>query len=378
MTISTLPRTIDGIAQQRPISVLLLEDEVYYGKLVQRTLRTAEPKFELMWATTLAMALDMMTERNFDVIVSDLELPDARRLMAVNAMRELDAGIPIVVLTAHNEADLGLQAIREGADDFIIKERVSADSLVRTVSYAVERKRCEDSRLRAEAINDFMGMLAHDLRSPLIGTWRVLEFLDSPDVTDERRAEMLTHLRNANRQMLDLVSELVDVYRYELTPTAQNLQPTDLLASIRSVISALTPAALARRQRFELDTMGNSKIVVWADKIALDRMLTNLLDNACKFSPEATTVKIHVSETDSSEVRIDVIDRGQGIAPEVRDSLFKRFWHGMPGKAYAATNGLGLYLCHKIAEAHKGKIWFESSDSGTTFSVTLWPTGDKI
>jgi DNA-binding NtrC family response regulator len=203
---SDVPQVVEA-----EISVLLLEDEVYYGKLIQRTLRTPDPRFKVTWVTNLAMALELITENSFDVVISDLELPDATQLDALIAIRASNAEVPIVILTAHSEASIGLQAIRSGADDFIIKERVSADSLVRSIRYAAERKKCEELRTRLNAIDNFTEILAHELRAPLIGSSRVLECLEDPKVSAQDKVELTHQLRESNKRLVNLVTQLIEV-----------------------------------------------------------------------------------------------------------------------------------------------------------------------
>lgn len=355
---------------EMPMSVLLLEDEVYYGKLIQRTLRTPTPQFKVTWVTTLAMALSAMKEENFSVVVTDLELPDASYLDALLAIRSADPEVPIVILTANSGVNVGLEAIRSGADDFIVKERVSADSLVRSIRYAVERKKCEDLRMRIEAIKDFTGMLAHDLRAPLIGASRVLECIEENSVAEEEKKMLLDHLRQSNKQLLNLVNELIDVYRVELAPPPVVLRPINLKPSLMMAMRAIAPDVQMKKLNIE-EHIPDSLPLIYADSASLERVMTNLLDNACKFSPPGSSIIIGAQAEEDGYVRIDIDDSGPGIAPEAQATLFKRFWYGTPGKAYSTNGGLGLYLCHKIVTSLGGTISFQSSGKGTTFSVRL-------
>ncbi len=85
------------------------------------------------------------------------------------------------------------------------------------------------------------------------------------------------------------------------------------------------------------------------------RVLTNLMDNAIKFTPAGGTVEVGVAMV-GDEVMFDVTDSGVGVPPEDLKRLFDRYWHGRSHKAYKASNGLGLYLCRQIVDAHKGRI----------------------
>jgi signal transduction histidine kinase len=372
MIMMPAPRDPEVAFRNEPvIAALLIEDDVYYGKLIQRTLRTPSPQFSVKWVTTLTEAMELLSIGTYDVVISDLELPDATGLEALHSVREMDAQIPIVILTAHNEASVGLEAIKSGADDFIIKERVSADSLVRSVRYAVERKKCEELTARIEAIKDFTGMLAHDLRAPLVGASRVFECLDDASVADDDKTELVRHLRESNNRLLNLVTQLIEVYRLEMAPPAVHVRAIPLVPSLECSIEAVS--ALLQVKHLEVQRDIDPVLPpVECDRVGLERVLTNLLDNACKFAPNGSTVTVRAKYLqETGAVRIDVTDRGNGVSLDARHMLFKRIWHASPGKAYSATGGLGLYLCDKIVTAYGGAIWFDSDAEHTTFTVAL-------
>lgn len=370
-TITAHQWSASAFTGENVITALLIEDDVYYGKLIQRTLRTPSPSFSVQWVQTLGEALGYIANTSFDVVISDLELPDAHGLEALHAVRGIESQVPIVILTAHSDAAMGLEAIRSGADDFIIKERVSADSLVRSVRYAVERKKVEELSARIEAIKDFAGMLAHDLRAPLVGASRVFECIDDKSVSAEDRAQLMRHLRESNGRLLNLVTQLIEIYRLEMAPPAVHVRTVPLTGSLDSSVDAVSAMVQLKRLELKREIQPDLPHLV-CDRVGLERLLTNLLDNACKFAATGSTVTVRAMYlADMKAVRIDVIDQGQGVSPEAQHSLFKRIWYGSPGKAYTSTGGLGLYLCHKIVTAHGGEIWYESNQEGTTFSVVL-------
>jgi signal transduction histidine kinase len=114
---------------------------------------------------------------------------------------------------------------------------------------------------------------------------------------------------------------------------------------------------------------------IYADPLRIEQVLTNLLDNAIKFSPQGGPVDVEVGSPDPGTARLAVRDRGIGIPPEHRGQLFERFYQAEAAGTYAAGMGLGLYISRQIVELHGGCITAEfPHDGGTRFVVTL-PTG---
>jgi len=131
--------------------VLLIEDDAGYARALERTLgRSAAPSFDLEWVDRLAVGLDRLECGVYDVVLLDLLLPDGAGLDTLARLRELERGVPIVVLTAMEDETSGIEAVRRGAQDYLFKSEVGGHSLVRALCYAIERVRAE-RRLAVQA-----------------------------------------------------------------------------------------------------------------------------------------------------------------------------------------------------------------------------------
>jgi signal transduction histidine kinase len=146
----------------------------------------------------------------------------------------------------------------------------------------------------------------------------------------------------------------------------------DLSQLVSTCVEELTPLAENLGRKIINKSEGDSQLVA-VDRTALRRVITNLLDNAIKFSNEGGTVEVKVSSDPRDEqVLLEVTDFGVGISDEDKKRLFERFWHGSGHKTYKGSTGLGLYLCRQIATAHGGMISCESEvGKMTKFTVTL-------
>jgi DNA-binding NarL/FixJ family response regulator len=124
--------------------VLLVEDNVVDAERVMRLLRSAAPEVDVIWEPSLLDASARLDEESVDVVLLDLGLPDAQRLSALDAVWMRAPGLPIVVVTGHDDDDLGLEAVQHGAQEFLVKGDLNERMLVRSLVHAVERRRFEE------------------------------------------------------------------------------------------------------------------------------------------------------------------------------------------------------------------------------------------
>jgi signal transduction histidine kinase len=183
---------------------------------------------------------------------------------------------------------------------------------------------------------------------------------------------MLRALKESNSGLLKLIADLIDVYRLEKDVNDLLVADCDLVRTITSCVSLVTPFANLRS--VEVTTQLPEKLVVRADRSRLERVVQNLLDNALKFAPDGGTVNVRLFSVDANTV-IEIEDNGPGILPEEQALLFKRFSQGTAGKRYTGGSGLGLYLCKQIVEAHGGTIECKSQPNRATIFRVCLPSG---
>jgi signal transduction histidine kinase len=220
---------------------------------------------------------------------------------------------------------------------------------------------------------DFVATLAHDLQTPVIASDRALtlllgklEGLVSPELIT-----WVSMLKKNNQNLLHMIETLLDVYHYEEGSRALYLDEVDLKLLATSCIEELLPLAQEQGLTIESDFEEGLPLVT-ADRTAIRRVITNLIDNSLKFTAPEGTITVRARNNGSKVVVFEVSDTGIGIKPEDKKHLFERFWHGTGHKSYKGSNGLGLYLCRQIIESHQGQIDCESTvGKMTTFRFTL-------
>ncbi len=219
---------------------------------------------------------------------------------------------------------------------------------------------------------DFVATLTHDLQTPVIATDRAVELLmnSASNQLDESQVMLVTKLRENNGNFLKMIQQLLDVYRYEANAQPHFFDTINLGITAESCLDHMSAIVKDHDLTVKLEIPSNLK-KVWADHTAIRRVFTNLFENAIKYSPKGSTIKVGARNLPGN-VLFSISNPGAGIQPEDIPKLFRRYWHKSPEKTYKHSWGLGLYLCKKIVEAHSGEIWCES-DPGqlTTFYVKL-------
>ncbi|HEY9715950.1 MAG TPA: ATP-binding protein [Trichormus sp.] len=366
------------------IRILLIEDHVVFSKAVTAMISlSTQADARVVVANRLNSGLLMLTKENFDLVLLDLNLPDSHGITTLVKVREQSPKAPIVVLTGHDDERAAIEALSLGAQDYLVKGDVNARQLNRTISYAIERKKLqsvEAERLRLyEQREDFMATLTHDLKNPLIGANRLLESITkghvgeiSPDIRD-----LLLVVHEGNAALLNMICNLLEVYRYEKDIHTLIRENTDLAKLIRKYLTEAEPLIQQRGLKLETQIV-DSPSPVFADQNAILRVVQNLIDNAIKFSPEGGLVTVKLWQ-DQDEAVLEVSDNGPGVAEEDKFRLFQRFWQGRMGRLHSAGTGLGLYLSRQIVEAHEGRIKYSSNDrEGAIFTVSLPLVNDRV
>ncbi|MDR3680297.1 MAG: tetratricopeptide repeat-containing sensor histidine kinase [Flavipsychrobacter sp.] len=211
-----------------------------------------------------------------------------------------------------------------------------------------------------------MKIVAHDLRSPVGAMYSLATLmLEAQERSDEDK-EMLDLIKTAGESSIELISQLLQVNTRmeELVK-----EPVDLLKLLHYCVDLLRFKADEKGQRIDLQAI---PLIVSANREKLWRVVSNLIANAIKFSPNNSTISVQLIEKPENVV-ISVKDHGIGIPEKMRDKIFDMFTEAKrSGTSGEQSFGLGLAISKQIVEAHGGRIWFESkTGDGTTFYVEL-------
>lgn len=235
-------------------------------------------------------------------------------------------------------------------------------------SYDAERQRRHDAELLAQAREEVLGVVAHDLRNPLNLIITSTDLLLEENLDRPRRMELLDVALRAGRQMNRLIGDLLDAARIHAGKFKLDLEEVEIVMIFHQAEEAFRP--IAEKRGIYLQAIPpDDGVAVRADPFRVSQIVGNIVGNALKFTPEHGNVTMR-AVANGNHVAIHVTDSGPGIAPADVDHLFDDFWQARNDDHRGI--GLGLAIAKGVVEAHGGKIWCDSMPGrGSTFSFTL-------
>jgi signal transduction histidine kinase len=381
----------------RSVKILLIEDNLAEARLLQEFLKEAgEKRFYLDHVQRLTDAVRLLeTEpyqsQGYDVILLDLTLPDSQGLESLKPLLSRAPNLPIVVLTNTNDDTLAIEAVRQGAQDYLVKRHVSRELLVRSLCYAIERKRSAEhlrqinadlelqvqeraqQLAKAEELqqlqSEFVSMLSHDFRNPLNTILNSAGLLQASNLqlSEERKLRLFHLIQAASKDMTRLLDEVLLVGQGDAGRLLFNPAPLALTPFFSQLIEEAQLSATPHHQLMWDCGDGDREVI--ADAILLRHICSNLLSNAIKYSPKGGQISLTVDL--QSHFAICITDCGLGIPADDLKSLFQPFQRARNVGQIPGT-GLGLTIVKSCVEAHGGKITVESEVGvGTTFAIAL-------
>ncbi|MGA2259661.1 MAG: response regulator [Thermoguttaceae bacterium] len=372
-----------------PKRVLLVEDNRADAVLLQDMLmRDAQGQFDLYWTSSLREAMERIECKRFDAVLLDLSLPDSHGLETIARLYAAAPAMPILVMTGLADEQIATEAVRYGAEDYLVKGQTDARSIVRAIRYAIDRKHAEDSLKAAKnsaeqakaaaehanrAKDHFLAVLSHELRTPLTPVVMGLSMLqDRPDL-DPTIRETLEMVRRNVELEARLIDDLLDVSRIAQGKFELSRSAVELCTVIQRAVEVCKPDIEARRLHFGVDMGPAAPYWVEADAARLQQVFWNLLKNAIKFTPHDGCVGIRCRPNEKHVV-VEVNDSGIGIEPEALSRIFNAFEQAERSitRQFGGL-GLGLAISKALVEMHGGQIeaHSEGRGKGATFRVRL-------
>jgi PAS domain S-box-containing protein len=290
-------------------------------------------------------------------------------------LRTLGLGSIILVPLMARGQTLGAMAwIREpghpayGRDDLPLAEEIGRRAALAVDNAALYRQ----ARQAVASRDEVMAIVSHDLGNPLsaifVGTRLLKRQLESRD-GDMKTVRQVDDIRRAASQMEHLIRDLLEINRIEAGRLDVEMQPQSLGALVDEVCRSIEPLAADKSIRLDWTEASRSRLRVQADHDRFLQVMSNLLGNAIKFTPEGGEVSVQVTENGEA-CTVSVLDTGPGIPMQDLPHIFDRFWQ--PRRNDRQGVGLGLAIAKGIVEAHGGQIRAENRpDQGAAFHFTL-------
>ncbi len=399
---------------EQPVRVLLVEDDED-DYLLTRDLfsEISGQAFQLEWVSNYDEALRVLAQDRHDVYLFDYRLGLRTGLELLSRAVTAGSKGPVILLTGEREREIDLEAMRSGAADFLVKGQFDAALLERAIRYAIEQKRDRDAlrqlqadlekrvrertlaleqaneTLRAEIEHrkqaeealkeadrrkdEFLAMLAHELRNPLAPMSNALHIV-------RLRGGLLDHSVRQSWEIMErqvehlsrLVDDLLDVSRITRGKIKLQTEPVDVATIVARAVEGSRPLVEARGHTLEV-SVPKERLLVEGDTTRLAQILWNLLNNSAKYTPEGGRIWLTVEEV-NREVVIRVKDTGLGIRAAVLPRIFDLFTQAERTLARSEGGlGIGLTLVRRLTELHGGRVeaFSEGPSRGSEFVVHL-------
>jgi signal transduction histidine kinase len=365
-------------ASDHPTRVLLVEDHDGDYLLAERCLaRCATQRFDIVRAQRLDAGLAMLREGEFEVVLLDLVLPDSCGWDTLDAARAAAGETPIVVITGLSDETTGGEALRHGAQDYLPKEEIGSQQLVRAICYAIERRKAEKFSRANEMLQaavgrlegydraraEFIDNVSHELRTPLATmsytVGNLLKGIVGP--LPEKVRSYLVIFEEECERLKATVGAILDMERIDTQTLELRRVKVPFASWAQRVAAKLRSKADEKHVTLTLAGQGIPGFAD-ADPLKLERIMVSVALNAIHYTPEGGHVELDVHPArDGSWIELSVTDDGVGIPAEHLPKVTQRYYR--VGDLVSGT-GLGLALCKELLERQGGEIELLSPPPG--------------
>jgi signal transduction histidine kinase len=394
--------------------VLLVDDDTALLNALSDALNLRMRGVAVDTCESAPAALERLGATEYDAIVVDIKMPGMDGLELLGRIRERQPETPTILITGHGEHDLAIQALRGGAQDYVLKP-IDRDYFVGSLRHAIERRRlarkvleqkqkledhaqdledCLEQRThdvrelyRREAIarrelekttaeleaahlrrSELISVIAHELATPLTTLRGYAELLNRSHIAPSARDRAKTVLVSETRRMERLVQDLVDNRNDPNAGLPVQRAKSDVAAIAREQVET----ASGRSKQHEITLDAPDRLDAYCDAGRLAQVFANLLANALTHTPGGR-IEVHL-QREGRNAHVVVRDHGPGIPTESLPSIFEPRVRLHTGRKQNHANGagLGLAIARELVEAHGGRIWAESEPGhGTSVHFTL-------
>lgn len=352
-------------------TILIVDDEPIVRELCASALYT----HNTLLAADGEEALRTLKNIEVDLILSDVVMPNTGGLELLSKVKSIRPDLGFILMTGYSDKDLILEALKEGADDFINKP-INILQLSTTVNKALEKQEIREELAalkRTDKLkNDFLGLISHKLKTPATAISlfieNIAEGVESPD--DENFKQMVEMVQAETLHLEQLIQDLL--YFSEATLEEENcpLEPINLHQVAEQVALALKPLALSNKIDFHINLAGLPDNPLMLNSQRANFAIRALLDNAIKFTAPGGTVSLDGTVEDGY-LKLQISDTGIGIPKQELVKIFNKFYQVDPEHTGQVRGfGLGLFYARDFIRSMAGQLTITSEpDRGTVATI---------
>jgi signal transduction histidine kinase len=354
--------------------ILIIDDEEVVLDSCTQILKGG--KYLISTAMNGSLGLNLVKDYQPDLVFVDLKMPGISGFEVIEKIRELDPLIVVIVITGYATVSSAVEAMKNGAYDFLPKPFTPDEFRLITKRGLDKRKLVlETIALRKEKEflrEQFAAIVSHELKAPLGAVQQNL-FVLMDELSSQLNADQIKRFERMKANINDLITLILTwlrVLSVDVQKIQENFKPTSVGSVISKAVDSVQPHATQKGLRIIIKDEGVLRPVN-GDEGTLVETVVNLLNNAIKYSRTGSEITINVKEIEDS-ISISITDTGIGISKEDLAYIFNDFYTGKDGQKVEKSTGLGLALSRRIVEAHNGSISVESElGKGSTFTIRL-------
>jgi signal transduction histidine kinase len=370
--------------------IVLADDNADMRNYVRELL---SPLYAVEVAADGQQAFEAAAREPPDLILSDVMMPRLDGFGLLKALRRSDTlrHVPIILLSARAGEESRIEGLDAGADDYLVKP-FSARELLARVGALLERERLRRDALdhelalrrAAQALSErlesadrqkdeFLAMLAHELRNPLAPIRNAVELLSRMVPPESKIQSALDMTKRQVTQLSRLVDDLLDVSRITQRRIELKRRAVDLPGIIAHAVEAVEPLLSEKELKISITTSSYHPLHVNADPARLMQCIVNVLTNAAKYTDSGGAIQVQTGAQNATAV-IEISDTGVGISPELLPRVFDLFVQGDRTLDRSQGGlGIGLSVVRRLVEMHDGQVSARSAGlgHGSTFEIRL-------
>jgi two-component system sensor histidine kinase/response regulator len=355
-------------------NILIIDDEEVILDSCTRILKSGA--YKIATATNGSLGLALVKEFQPDLVYVDLKMPGISGIEVIEKIRDTDPTIVVIVITGFATVGSAVEAMKNGAYDFLPKP-FTPDEFRLITQRGMDKRRLilETIQLRREKEmlrEQFAAIVSHELKAPLGAVQQNLFVLISElsnQLSEDQKARFERMQTNIS-DLIKLILTWLRVLSVDVMKIRENFKPT----TISTILSKATESVLPQATRKDVEVISavrESLPLVNGDEGTLVETVVNILGNAIKYSRTGSQIVLKAEEIEN-DIIISIADTGIGISNEDLPFIFNDFYTGKDGQRIEKSTGLGLAIARRIIEAHNGSISVESElGKGTTFIIRL-------